>query len=128
MRTPAIVRGDLRTPTGPFYESCFILGIRGSGSWWPFMRRSIRQVALFSAAHCAELMRIAGLRYRPGCLIERPVRSAAACHDAVCQHVCALRTVRSSPAGLEEASVIIIESSAFKSIQVLSRPESERGL
>ena len=42
MRTPAIVQGDLRTPTGPFYESCFILGIRGLGSWWPFMRRSIR--------------------------------------------------------------------------------------
>ncbi len=30
-------------------------------------------------------------------------------------------------AGLKEAAIIIIESSASKTIQVLSRPESERG-
>jgi hypothetical protein len=47
----------------------------------------------------------------------RRPRSAAACHDSVCQRVCTLRTVRSSPPDLKEAA-IIIESSAYKSIQV----------
>ena len=43
-----VVQQGLRTPTGPFSESCFILGIRGSGCGWRFLRRSARLTALFS--------------------------------------------------------------------------------
>ncbi|MER2634669.1 MAG: hypothetical protein ABTQ30_12530, partial [Rhizobiaceae bacterium] len=45
-----VVQQGLRTPTGPFFESCFIDGIRGSGDGWRSMRRSRRRMASFSAA------------------------------------------------------------------------------
>jgi hypothetical protein len=45
VRSAPIVQQGLRTPTGPFSENCFIIGIRGSGCEWRSMRRSTRLAA-----------------------------------------------------------------------------------
>src|ERR1700704_4875284 len=50
VRALFIVQQGLRTPTGPFSENCFIVGIRGSGCEWRSMRRSTRPTASSSAA------------------------------------------------------------------------------
>jgi hypothetical protein len=50
MWSTVIVQQGLRTPTGPFSENCFIIGIRGSGCGWRFTGRSTRPMASSSAA------------------------------------------------------------------------------
>src|SRR6266566_5660373 len=50
VRPYVIVQQGLRTPTGPFSENCFIIGIRGSGCGWRSTRRPTRPMVSSSAA------------------------------------------------------------------------------
>src|SRR5262245_23277528 len=50
MRPFEIVQQGLRTPTGPFSENCFIIGIRGSECGWRSTRWSTRPMASSSDA------------------------------------------------------------------------------
>lgn len=50
MRADRVVQRSLRTLTGPGIANSFTDSIHGSAFWFVSMRRSTRQIALFSAA------------------------------------------------------------------------------
>jgi hypothetical protein len=74
MRSSEIVQHDERTPIGPRSARSFILGIRGQGASFIFMRRSRRRRAKWSAAAMTASRRVDCWNCRFGCSIGRLAR------------------------------------------------------
>src|SRR6202165_1632164 len=79
MRTYLIVQHDDGTPTGSRSTSFFIPGILGPDTWSIFMRWLRRLAERFSVAASLVGHPGDGWRFRPGCSIGRPERSAHQC-------------------------------------------------